>query len=55
MPNNGPPPVDVITEALDVDQRSGTLGYEACDDGNTVDGDGCSADCKTIEYEYECL
>ena len=22
---------------------------EACDDGNTVGGDGCSADCKTVE------
>jgi len=24
-------------------------GPEACDDGNNVDGDGCSADCKIIE------
>ena len=22
-------------------------GAEQCDDGNTVDGDGCSADCKS--------
>ena len=27
---------------------------ETCDDGNTVDGDGCSADCKTVESGYEC-
>jgi cysteine-rich repeat protein len=27
---------------------------EACDDGNTVDGDGCSADCATVELGYEC-
>jgi cysteine-rich repeat protein len=24
-------------------------GGEACDDGNTVDGDGCSADCKALQ------
>ena len=27
---------------------------EACDDGNTNDGDGCSADCMTIEAGYSC-
>ena len=27
---------------------------EACDDGNAVSGDGCSADCKTIEEGYTC-
>lgn len=27
---------------------------EACDDGNTKDGDGCSADCKTVEEGYHC-
>jgi cysteine-rich repeat protein len=27
---------------------------ETCDDGNTVGGDGCSADCKTIEAGWEC-
>ena len=27
---------------------------EACDDHNTVSGDGCSADCQTIEPGYEC-
>ena len=26
---------------------------EQCDDGNTVDGDGCSSDCKTIEFGFE--
>ena len=29
-------------------------GYELCDDGNNRNGDGCSADCKTIETGYEC-
>ncbi|CAD8154480.1 unnamed protein product [Paramecium octaurelia] len=27
---------------------------EICDDGNNVDGDGCSADCGTIEDLYYC-
>ena len=27
---------------------------EACDDGNKTAGDGCSADCKTVESGYEC-
>jgi fibro-slime domain-containing protein len=27
---------------------------EACDDGNTVSGDGCSADCQTVESGYTC-
>jgi cysteine-rich repeat protein len=28
--------------------------WEACDDGNTVDGDGCSADCQMVELGYKC-
>ena len=27
---------------------------EACDDGNTIAGDGCSADCNTVEKGYTC-
>ncbi|MCL2326794.1 MAG: DUF4215 domain-containing protein, partial [Proteobacteria bacterium] len=27
---------------------------EACDDGNTVSGDGCSADCSQVESEFDC-
>ncbi|MGA9655242.1 MAG: DUF4215 domain-containing protein, partial [Polyangia bacterium] len=27
---------------------------EACDDGNTVSGDGCSGDCQTVEPGYIC-
>ncbi|HEY4184765.1 MAG TPA: DUF4215 domain-containing protein [Polyangia bacterium] len=27
---------------------------ETCDDGNTNDGDGCSADCKTIDSHFQC-
>ena len=32
--------------------QAAALG-EACDDGNSVSGDGCSADC--IEQNYSCL
>lgn len=32
-------------------ERSGT---EACDDNNTTAGDGCSADCTTVEPGYTC-
>ncbi len=27
---------------------------ESCDDGNTDDGDGCSADCRDVEIGYIC-
>jgi len=27
---------------------------EACDDGNTVSGDGCSSDCRTVDPGYSC-
>jgi cysteine-rich repeat protein len=27
---------------------------EECDDGNTIDGDGCSGECK-IETDYTCM
>jgi len=28
---------------------------EACDDGNTVSGDGCSSDCRTVDPGYSCI
>ncbi|HEY0841028.1 MAG TPA: myxococcus cysteine-rich repeat containing protein [Vulgatibacter sp.] len=47
-----PPIVEVITEARCGD---GIVGEgEACDDGNTSGGDGCSADCRTIEVGWTC-
>lgn len=27
---------------------------EVCDDGNSTAGDGCSADCKTVEQDFAC-
>lgn len=30
------------------------MGNEACDDGGTQDGDGCSADCLAFEYDLIC-
>jgi cysteine-rich repeat protein len=34
----------------------GALGEinEVCDDGNLMDGDGCSADCQTVDVGYLC-
>ncbi len=29
-------------------------GSEACDDGNNTAGDGCAADCRTIERDHAC-
>lgn len=60
VPSNGPPdktvsPNDVITDKT---QRSGSKGYEVCDDGgDDTDSNGyrCSADCKTIVDGSECL
>lgn len=43
-------------EAADVcgDGRLSPTTGEACDDGNVIPGDGCSADCRNIEDDYEC-
>ena len=30
------------------------LSYNECDDGNLLDGDGCSASCR-VETDYFCL
>ena len=30
------------------------LGIEVCDDGNTVNNDGCQSDCLKIEYNCTC-
>lgn len=36
------------------DISTGLGGYKACDDGNLVNGDGCSASC-TVESNYNCV
>ncbi len=32
----------------------GKLFYVECDDGNLIDGDGCSSTC-TVEYDFTCV
>jgi cysteine-rich repeat protein len=34
--------------------QCGNFGCESCDDGNTVSGDGCSADCYILEFGFIC-
>ena len=29
-------------------------GTEKCDDGNTIDNDGCAADCSSVESSWVC-
>jgi cysteine-rich repeat protein len=35
-------------------RRFGDFGAEACDDGNTLSGDGCTADCTALENGWVC-
>jgi cysteine-rich repeat protein len=30
------------------------LGHYICDDGNNVNGDGCAADCMSVEAGWHC-
>jgi len=39
--------------ALEICGDGLNLGYVECDDGNNVDGDGCSSDCR-IEHGFQC-
>ncbi|MDD9936751.1 MAG: DUF4215 domain-containing protein [Myxococcales bacterium] len=41
--------------SLDSDCDSGVCGPEACDDLNTVSGDGCAGDCSMVEADYNCF
>lgn len=36
------------------DRQVDVANEEACDDGNTLDGDGCAADCSAVEPGYAC-
>lgn len=48
-------PFTIQTEFIAEDCGDGVLaGDEVCDDGDTDGNDGCSADCRTIEYTAVC-
>lgn len=49
----GPYSLTVTTDAPLCGDRVVVAG-EVCDDGNTNAGDGCTADCRTVEAGYEC-
>ncbi len=50
-----PPPIPPVMPETEAVCGNGILEMgERCDDGNTEDGDGCSADCRTIEPGYSC-
>jgi len=51
QPELGPYQIRVVTEGVCGDGIFGNA--EACDDGNNMDGDGCSASC-TVESGYSC-
>jgi cysteine-rich repeat protein len=46
---------DVDTSGCGDGLLQATALGEACDDGNSVSGDGCSADCMAIEANFACL
>ena len=61
IPSNGRVPdgsggykKDPTNQEVGTDLKVGDTGYEVCDDGTKRSGDGCSADCTTIEMGYEC-
>jgi fibro-slime domain-containing protein len=43
----GPPPVGICGDGILTED-------EACDDGNTDDGDGCAANCFSVDPGYSC-
>ena len=47
------PPKQVCSSTMVCGDGTRT-GTEACDDKNTTSGDGCSADCTTVEPGYTC-
>jgi fibro-slime domain-containing protein len=50
----GPPPDRGAPEKPRACGNGERTSDEACDDGNTVSGDGCSGDCLTVEPGYSC-
>lgn len=62
---NGQTPIDIISSPPGEDNPSGGPApegcgngvldeNEACDDGNNNDGDGCAADCRSVEPGFSC-
>lgn len=49
-----PPPVIVPTVCVSLCGDNMRVGYEECDDGNTLNGDGCSSSCIT-EDGWMCI
>jgi len=47
-------PIGLCGDGIKSNGPKNTDMREACDDGNTISGDGCSSDCKTVEVGYEC-
>jgi fibro-slime domain-containing protein len=47
------PPAQVCTSTI-VCGDGKVTGDEACDDGNAMGGDGCSADCKQVDVGFSC-
>jgi fibro-slime domain-containing protein len=47
------PPREVCTSTIVCGDRR-VQGSEACDDGNTIGGDGCAADCSRVEPGFTC-
>ncbi|MEO8213452.1 MAG: DUF4215 domain-containing protein [Myxococcales bacterium] len=45
----------LISTSRSVCGDSDRTADEACDDGNTTPGDGCSADCHVVEAGYSCV
>lgn len=46
-------PINVCGDGYQSNGPDNLDGREECDDGNNIDGDGCSSTCR-IEYGYEC-
>ena len=52
--DNGTPGIVDPGDTLRYEIIVNNNGTELCDDGNTEDGDGCSADCQAVEPGYTC-
>jgi cysteine-rich repeat protein len=46
-------PISLCGDGIESNGPNRDKGFEECDDGNNISGDGCSSTCK-IEYGYSC-